>query len=108
MGVTRELFRVFCHSRVRRGQIREVEVNGLQQTEFSPDDVRHFSGGKERHVAQKLNPLCACEHAIVLLTPFKSAESWLHRCPCWRFLSTNHSMSLATSIGGSSFESRTG
>ena len=71
-------------ARPREGHRRRFSEadNGLQQTEFSQDDVRHFSGSKERHVAQKLNPLCACEHAVVLLTPFKSAESWLHHCPC--------------------------
>ena len=96
MGVTRELFRVFYHSRVRRGQIREVEVNGLQQTEFSSDDVRHFSGSKERHVAQKVKLLCACEHAVVLLAPFQSAEGWFHRYPSWKAIQVTHQTARPT------------
>jgi hypothetical protein len=79
MGVARELFRVFDHSRVRRGQIRELKIDRLQQTKLGPDDVRHFSRSKESHVAQKMNPLRACEHAVILLAPFKRAEGWSHR-----------------------------
>jgi hypothetical protein len=93
LQVTRELFRVFYHSRIRRGQIGEVGVNGLQQTEFSSDDVRHFSGSKERHVAQKVKLLCAREHAVVLLAPFQGAEGCY---PSWKAIQITHQTARPT------------
>jgi hypothetical protein len=53
-----------------------------------------FSGSKERHVAQKVKLLWACEHAAVFLAPFQRAEGWSHHYPSWKAIQVIHQTAL--------------